>query len=443
MKIRIQLIIEAENQNLIEDITCLEREELSAETLGLTLRESKIINSEIQKKMVDHQIKDLVFHHRLCPCCASTRSIQEYHSLTYRTLFGKICLRSPRLLTCKCRPQSQLSFSPLSSILGEHISPELSYLEAKWASLMSYGVTVKLLEEVLPIETYASSIFNNIQKVSTRLEAELKEEKSVFIEGCQRDWNQLPRPDTPITVSLDGGYVHARDGDNRKAGWFEVIVGKSIQEGNEPKRFGYVTNYEKKPKRKLYEMLHNQGLQLNQDITFITDGGDTVRDLPLFLSPRSEHILDWFHVTMRITVIKQISKGTIMEKDYPGFEKELDRIKWFLWHGNTYKALEALDSLDFDFNLSVERKESKKYKLGETICEFYEYIKVNVPFIPNYSERYNHGEEVSSAVAESTVNEVISRRMAKKQQMRWTQKGAHSLLQVRIKTLNCKRQDLI
>jgi hypothetical protein len=327
--------------------------------------------------------------------------------------------------------------------LGEHISPELSYLEAKWASLMSYGVTVKLLEEVLPIETYASSIFNNIQKVSTRLEAELKEEKSVFIEGCQRDWNQLPRPDTPITVSLDGGYVHARDGDNRKAGWFEVIVGKSIQEGNEPKRFGYVTNYEKKPKRKLYEMLHNQGLQLNQDITFITDGGDTVRDLPLFLSPRSEHILDWFHVTMRITVIKQISKGTIMEKDYPGFEKELDRIKWFLWHGNTYKALEALDSLDFDFNLSVERKESKKYKLGETICEFYEYIKVNVPFIPNYSERYNHGEEVSSAVAESTVNEVISRRMAKKQQMRWTQKGAHSLLQVRIKTLNCKRQDLI
>ncbi|MGV8949276.1 MAG: ISKra4 family transposase [Candidatus Paracaedibacter sp.] len=436
MKIRIQLIIETENQNVFEDIACLQREELSAETLGLTLRESKTINSEIQKKMVDHQIMDFVFHHRFCPCCGSTRSIQGYHSLTYRTLFGKMRLRSPRLLTCKCHPQSQFSFSPLSSILGEHISPELSYLEAKWASLMSYGMTVKLLEEVLPLETHASSIFNNIQKVSTRLEAGLKEEKPVFIEGCQRDWNQLPRPDIPITVSLDGGYVHAREGDNRKAGWFEVIVGKSIQEGNEPKRFGYVTNYEKKPKRKLYEMLHNQGLQLNQDITFITDGGDTVRDLPLFLSPRSEHILDWFHVTMRITVIKQISKGTIIEKDYPGFEKELDRIKWFLWHGNTFKALEGLDSLDFDFNLSVERKESKKYKLGETICEFYEYIKVNIPFIPNYSERYNHGEEVSSAVAESTVNEVISRRMAKKQQMRWTQKGAHSLLQVRIQTLN-------
>jgi hypothetical protein len=43
---------------------------------------------------------------------------------------------------------------------------------------------------------------------------------------------------------------------------------------------------------------------------------------------------------------------------------------------------------------------------------------------------------VSSADAESAVNEIISRRMAKKQQMRWTQKGAHHLLQVRTKTLN-------
>jgi len=43
---------------------------------------------------------------------------------------------------------------------------------------------------------------------------------------------------------------------------------------------------------------------------------------------------------------------------------------------------------------------------------------------------------ISTSFVESTVNEVISRRMAKKQQMRWTKKGAHLLLQVRIKTLN-------
>lgn len=435
MKIRIQLIVESGDKSTTEDIVCLERKQLSAETLGLTLKESKTINSEIQKTMITHQMTEFVSYHRFCPCCGAERFIKGYHPLIYRTLFGKICLRSPRLLVCRCQAQHQYSFSPLAQILEEHLSPELSYLESKWASLMSYGMTTKLLEEVFPLEAHPSSVCANTQKVSTRLEAELEKEDSVFIEGCQRDWNQLPRPDTPITVSLDGGYVHAREGGNRKAGWFEVIVGKSLQEGHESKRFGYVTNYERKPKQKLYEMLKNQGFQMNQDITFLTDGGDTVRDLPFYLSPRSEHILDWFHVTMRITVIKQMSKGA-MEKDYPDFEKKLDRIKWFLWHGNVFQALDILESLRFDLDLFSENKKHKKHKLWRTVSEFYEYIHSNSLFVPNYGERSRHGEPVSSALAESTVNEVISRRMAKKQQMRWTQKGAHLLLQVRTKTLN-------
>ena len=109
---------------------------------------------------------------------------------------------------------------------------------------------------------------------------------------------------------------------------------------------GPVTNYETHPERKIHEMLQNQGLQMNQDITFLTDGGDTVRDLPLYLSPRSEHILDWFHVTMRITVIKQMSKGP-MGKDYQDFEKKIESLKWFLWHGNVFQAREILESLIF------------------------------------------------------------------------------------------------
>lgn len=440
MKIRIQLIIDDDNHNITEDIACLNRDELSAETLGLTLKESKTINAEIQKKMVDRQIKHFALQNRFCPCCGAILAIKGYNSLIYRTLFGKLHLKSPRFESCNCKSQIQSSFSPLPPILTKRISPELSYLEAKWASLASYGLTVKLLEEVLPLEIHPSSIFNNIQKISTRLESELQEEQPVFIKGCQRDWDKLPRPDLPITVSLDGGFIHAREGNNRKAGWFEAIVAKSMQEGQEPKRLGYVTNYEEKPKRKLYEMLHNQGLQLNQGLTFITDGGDNVRDLPHYLSPRSEHILDWFHITMKITVIKQMAKS-VMGKDLVDLEKKVDSMKWFLWHGNTFKALSILESIDFDLAVFGEENNNEKHKLWKTVSEFFEYINTNSPFIPNYSERYNHGEAVSSAVAESAVNEIISRRMAKKQQMRWTQKGAHHLLQVRTKTLNNELRD--
>jgi hypothetical protein len=48
---------------------------------------------------------------------------------------------------------------------------------------------------------------------------------------------------------------------------------------------------------------------------------------------------------------------------------------------------------------------------------------------------------ISTAFVESTINWVVSKRMVKKQQMRWTKPGAHLLLQVRTKTLNGELRD--
>jgi hypothetical protein len=52
-----------------------------------------------------------------------------------------------------------------------------------------------------------------------------------------------------------------------------------------------------------------------------------------------------------------------------------------------------------------------------------------------------YGEVISTAFVESTVNQVTSKRMVKKQQMRWTKQGAHLLLQVRLQTLNGDLRD--
>jgi hypothetical protein len=48
---------------------------------------------------------------------------------------------------------------------------------------------------------------------------------------------------------------------------------------------------------------------MNQQITFLSDGGDTVRDLQLYLNPQAEHLLDSFHLSMRLTVMEQTAKG--------------------------------------------------------------------------------------------------------------------------------------
>jgi hypothetical protein len=50
--------------------------------------------------------------------------------------------------------------------------------------------------------------------------------------------------------------------------------------------------------------------------------------------------------------------------------------------------------------------------------------------------RYRNGEASATGFVESTVNQVINQQFCKKQQMQWSKRGAHLLLQTRVKTLN-------
>jgi hypothetical protein len=70
------------------------------------------------------------------------------------------------------------------------------------------------------------------------------------------------------------------------------------------------------------------------------------------------------------------------------------------------------------------------------IREFRFYITSNEASLINYGERYRFGERISSAFVEGTVNAVISKRFTKKQQMQWSKRGAHVLLQTRTRTLD-------
>jgi hypothetical protein len=78
----------------------------------------------------------------------------------------------------------------------------------------------------------------------------------------------------------------------------------------------------------------------------------------------------------------------------------------------------------------------------KVVQELYTFIDHNRAFIPNDGERYRHGERISTGFVESTVNDVVSKRMVKKQQMRWSQRGAHLLLQIRTRVLNGDWEDM-
>ena len=312
MKFRIQIVVEHEDEEptqIVEEVGCLSREALSPATLGMSLAEGKELLAGIQQQMVQHQVNAFIKENKRCPHCNKQRGRKDTKRLVMRTIFGKLNLSNPRLYTCSCQPQSTKSVTPLAHHLPERTTPELKYLQSKWSSLVSYGLTVDLLEEALPLTANTMTIRRHTQETAERLEKDMPDEPDPYFYGMPMLWDQMPEPASPLTVGIDGGYIHARDGNNRKAGWFEAIVGKSIPVEGDTKRFAFVNQYEERPQRHLIEALKMQGLSMRQSITFLSDGGDTVRNLQDQLVPYAEYILDWFHITMRITTLKQMAKS--------------------------------------------------------------------------------------------------------------------------------------
>ena len=234
--------------------------------------------------------------------------------------------------------------------------------------------------------------------------------------------------------SLDGGYV--RDWNERKSN-FEVIVGRSMPQDGPSRYLGFVHGHDRKPKRRLMDLLESQGVQANQDITFLTDGGAEILALTERISRCSEHVLDWFHITMKITVLGQFVKGVAHLDEEAGarLAQDLARIKWKLWHGAVFEVGELIDDFEADVaDLEIDYPNLEKF---ETLAgEFGVYIKSNSGSLINYGERYRAGERISSAFVEPAVNAVVSKRFAKKQQMQWTRKGAHLLMQTQTRTLD-------
>jgi hypothetical protein len=64
---------------------------------------------------------------------------------------------------------------------------------------------------------------------------------------------------------------------------------------------------------------------------------------------------------------------------------DLEPVKWYLWHGNVFMALQVLEGLHID--LTLDNKNPATNKLEQAVREFGGYIVANKAFIPNYGDR--------------------------------------------------------
>lgn len=213
MRVQIQLRILGDDNAVIDDgeILHLDKGDDRLEAIGLSLDEAKRLLAGVQDHVVAAQAASHAARHRCCPSCGRRLRRKGHKRIVFRPLFGAVPLDSPRFYHCRrCRPDAgKTTFSPLTGLFTAHTAPELLYLEARWASLVSYGMTADLLTDVLPIgrTANASTIRNHLHRVARRHEAELGPDQPCFIAGGPADWKALSLPDGPIVVGIDGGYV--------------------------------------------------------------------------------------------------------------------------------------------------------------------------------------------------------------------------------------------
>ncbi len=438
MKLRVQLIIEDRSGNATTaEIAAIERN-CPDDLIGLSLEEAKAMTGAAQRAMVQAQAREAIAAGSVCANCRRPLRKNGVHRIQYRTVFGRLDLESPRFYRCRCLSTGRLSSSPLAIWLGDHVSQELRYLEAQFAALLPYGASVGMLRAVLPLENATSITTWKRHVISVGERLDLDAHRRFPIRSTLNAFG-LPTRNPLQAIGIDGGFVKAANAPSRQEGWFEVMVAKSLPRSGSGRVLAFVQRLEPNPTARMERFLAEQGAFPAQPTTFLSDGGDSVRRAQGEFRAFGEPILDWFHIAMRMTQLSQAIKGL---PDVPGETTPTDHIneglrsvrgaKAYLWHGSPHRALDELGKLTWDIGTATDRAREVQGKLKE----FMNYISANVEAIPDYADRRRHGEPIATGFVESAVNQVVSKRLVKKQQMRWTPHGAHRLLQVRARVLN-------
>jgi hypothetical protein len=237
MKFTISLTIEAPGESLqTECILTFDKECLDVANIGLSLPESKQLLEALQIQIVQQQAN--YFLAQELPKLPANRVLKDYQPLTLRTLFGIVRLRSPRFTISQASDKPH-TISPLRSLFTQRTTPEMLYLETKWAALLSYSQTVALLKDVLPVDQKlnAATIRNHLEQVARQVDSQLSVAPLPNAAGVFA----IAEAEGSLVMGVDGGYL--RDWTQKKT-CFEVIVGKSVPTDQCAKCFGFVQGYD-------------------------------------------------------------------------------------------------------------------------------------------------------------------------------------------------------
>jgi len=135
MNFRIEVICVADDgTEQRREILTVAKDQVTMETLGLTLAEGKALVATVQTYVVAQQVVAYLEQQHLCSSCGKPHLSKEPRRSMVKTVFGPVAVSNPRWHRCACQTIGPLTFRPTRQWLTGHTSPELLYLETKWAS---------------------------------------------------------------------------------------------------------------------------------------------------------------------------------------------------------------------------------------------------------------------------------------------------------------------
>ncbi len=416
--------------------------------VGLMLSETKTLLAKLQASMLCGQVAEYAAHHRACAACRVLQPLKDRRTRRLQTLFGTVEVEAPQFKLCGCRqpaPMAEATVTPVCALLTARCTPELERVQAELGARSSFRDGARILESLLPVSpANHESLRARTHAVALQLEAADQQAaaKVTAVRG-ERDKDAAADDHRPV-VMLDGAYIRAVPGHQVRN--FEAICGKVEHEGHAIRRFALVRNVAEQPHALLRAALLDQSWREGEAVTAISDGDPA---LPALVRSATggpvEPILDWFHLSMRVHHVEQVMGGLCALDPPPSapldhVQIDVERLRHLLWTGRHEKACKALSRItSWAKDASVLNNpatEAGARRLVARCKELQSYIDNNKGALIDYGERHRAGKPISTSRAEGTVSQRVSARMNKRQQMRWSPRGAHRVLQVRAAVLD-------
>ena len=128
---------------------------------------------------------------------------------------------------------------------------------------------------------------------------------------------------SPLTVFLDG--VHIRRRPKYQKRHHDVVVGK-VESPNMCRLFGRVAQAATSPSGQLRQDLHALGWDCQRPVTVISDGAPALPNLVrAAVGGYMRHILDRWHISMRVQHIENAVKGLLKTANISGVPEPFRR----------------------------------------------------------------------------------------------------------------------